>query len=170
MIDDWVQRHTGQPYDAGGRIAAAGTVDQARLARLLDNPFFDRQPPKSLDRNEFPLSVVDGLSVEDGAATLTAFTIASVALARAHTPLAPRRWLVTGGGRHNATLMRGLTEALGVPVDPVEAVGWRGDVLEAQAFAFLAVRSRRGMPLSVPGTTGVSAPMPGGIFFPHREE
>jgi anhydro-N-acetylmuramic acid kinase len=168
MIDDWVQRHTGQPYDAGGRIAAAGTVDQARLARLLDNPFFVRPPPKSLDRNEFPLSVVEGLSVEDGAATLAAFTVASVALARAHTPLAPRRWLVTGGGRHNATLMRGFAEALGVPVDPVEAVGWRGDVLEAQAFAFLAVRSRRGLPLSVPGTTGVPAPMPGGIFFPHR--
>ncbi len=169
MIDDWVHRHTGQAFDEGGRIAAAGRIDQACLARLLDNPFFDRTPPKSLDRNEFPLAVVEGLSVADGAATLTAFTVASVALARAHMPASPTRWLVTGGGRHNDTLMRGLSAALDVPVEPVERVGWQGDVLEAQAFAFLAVRSRLGLPLSLPRTTGVPVPMPGGVFYRHRD-
>jgi anhydro-N-acetylmuramic acid kinase len=165
LIDDWVHRHTGQSFDEGGRIAASGRVDAARLRLLLDHPYFPRLPPKSLDRNAFPPGIVAGLALADGAATLAAFTIASVALARAHMAAPPARWLVTGGGRHNATLMRGLAEALGVPVDPVEQVGWQGDVLEAQAFAFLAVRSLRGLPLSLPGTTGVPGPMPGGVHF-----
>jgi anhydro-N-acetylmuramic acid kinase len=168
MVDDWVRRHTGQHYDANGSIARAGRVDAARLDRLLASPYFGRPPPKSLDRNDFPIAVVDGLGLEDGAATLTAFTVASVAAARRHLPAAPVRWLVTGGGRHNATLMAGLAAALQVPVEPVEAVGWAGDALEAQAFAFLAQRSRRGLPLSLPGTTGVPAPMPGGVLHRRR--
>jgi anhydro-N-acetylmuramic acid kinase len=164
MVDDWVRRHTGQPYDADGRIARAGRVDPARLDRLLASPYFARTPPKSLDRNDFPMDAVEGLGLEDGAATLAAFTVVSVAAARRHLPGTPVRWLVTGGGRHNRTLMDGLAAALAVPVDPVEAVGWQGDVLEAQAFAFLAQRSRRGLPLSLPSTTGVPTPMPGGVL------
>ena len=166
MIDDWVQRHTGARYDEDGRIAAAGTVAADRLAALLANPYFDAPPPKSLDRNDFPMAAVDGLSLADGAATLAAFTIASVAASRRHFATAPQRWLVTGGGRHNSTLMNGLRQVLGVPVDPVEAVGWDGDALEAQAFAFLAVRSLDGLPLSLPTTTGVPRPMTGGVL--HR--
>ncbi len=80
-------------------------------------------------------------------------------------PDEPRRWLVTGGGRRNGHFMRRLAERLGVPVEPVEAVGWDGDFLEAQCFGYLAVRSRRGLPLSLPTTTGVPHPMPGGDFF-----
>jgi anhydro-N-acetylmuramic acid kinase len=166
LLDDWVRRHTGQPYDEDGRIARAGRSDEARLNRLLGAAYFARQPPKSLDRNDFPIAAVDGLSLQDGAATLAAFTVASVAAARDHLPTAPLRWLVTGGGRHNGVLMDGLAAVLGVPVDPVEAVGWQGDALEAQAFAFLAQRSRRGLPLSLPSTTGVPVPMPGGVL--HR--
>jgi anhydro-N-acetylmuramic acid kinase len=166
MIDDWVQRHTGARYDEDGRIAASGTVAQDRLAALLANPYFDAPPPKSLDRNDFPMAAVNGLSLADGAATLAAFTVASVAASRRHFAVAPGRWLVTGGGRHNGTLMAGLRQALGVPVDPVEAVGWDGDALEAQAFAFLAVRSLDGLPLSLPTTTGVPRPMTGGVL--HR--
>ncbi len=164
LVDDWVRRHTGQAYDEDGRIAGAGRIDGSRLGQLLALPFFAKLPPKSLDRNEFPLSTVDGLTLSDGAATLAAFTVASVAAARNHLPATPLRWLVTGGGRHNRTLMDGLAAALQVPVDPVEAVGWQGDALEAQAFAFLAQRSRRGLPLSLPTTTGVPAPMPGGVL------
>jgi len=162
LLDDWVERHTGAAFDEDGRIAGSGIIDAGVLAALLANPFFDRPPPKSLDRNAFSLSAVAGLGLANGAATLAAFTIHSVARAREHLPAAPLRWLVGGGGRHNATMMAGLRTALEAPVDPVEAVGWDGDALEAQAFGFLAVRSLRGLPLSLPGTTGVPWPMPGG--------
>lgn len=162
MIDDWVRRHTGDAYDDRGALAAKGRVDERALAALMANDYFDRPPPKSLDRNGFSADPVAHLSVEDGAATLAAFTVATVAAARRHLPVAPRRWLVTGGGRHNDVLMGGLGRAFNVPVDPVEAVGWNGDALEAEAFAFLAVRASRGLPLSLPTTTGVPAPMPGG--------
>jgi anhydro-N-acetylmuramic acid kinase len=162
LIDDWVRAHTDQLFDAGGRIAAAGQVDEARLARLLAHPYFDRSPPKSLDRLDFPLAPVEGLGLEDGAATLAAFTARTVARAREHLREPPRRWLVTGGGRHNATLMAMLADALQAPVQPIEAIGADGDALEAQAFAFMAVRSLRGLPLSFPGTTGVPAPLCGG--------
>ena len=162
LLDDWVGRHTGAAFDEDGRIARSGTVDTSVLAALLADPFFDRPPPKSLDRNAFPLTAVEALGLADGGATLAAFTVHSVARAREHLPAAPARWLVGGGGRHNAALLDGLRAALGVAVDPVEAVGWDGDALEAQAFGFLAVRSLHGLPLSLPGTTGVPQPMPGG--------
>ena len=162
MIDDWVLRHAGKAYDECGRIAASGKVHQDRLAALMNNKFFAVKPPKSLDRNDFPAAAVAGLSLEDGAATLTAFTVQSVAVCVQHLPRAPKRWLVTGGGRHNATMMKALNAALGAPVEPVEAVGWQGDCLEAQCFGFLGVRSVLGLPLSEPGTTGVPAAMTGG--------
>ena len=162
LIDDWVRVRTDQPFDAGGRIAAAGRVDEARLALLLAHPYFDRSPPKSLDRLDFPLAPVEGLGLEDGAATLASFTARAVGRAREHLPQPPRRWLVTGGGRHHATLMAMLADALRAPVQPIEAIGADGDALEAQAFAFLAARSLRGLPLSFPGTTGVPAPLCGG--------
>src|SRR5262249_4628420 len=141
LIDDWMRRHTGRACDEGGAAAASGRVDEGRLARLLDHPYFALPGPKSLDRNDFSAEPAAGLGREDGAATLTAFTAHAVARALPHLPAQPRRWLVTGGGRHNPTLMRMLGEALNAPIDPVEAVGWQGDALEAQAFAFLAVRS-----------------------------
>lgn len=165
-LDDWVAARAGVAYDAGGRIAAAGTVSIAVLARLMAHPFFAVPPPKSLDRLDFAAAIarsgLASLPVADGAATLVAFTAASVAAVRGHLPEAPRRWLVTGGGRHNPAIMTALGAALGVTVDPVEAVGWDGDAMEAQAFAYLAARSLRGLPLSLPSTTGVPLPMPGG--------
>ena len=105
---------------------------------------------------------VAGLSTEDGAATLTAFTADCVAASLRHMPSPPTRWLVCGGGRKNGTIMRMLAERLGAPVDPVEAVGLDGDMLEAQAFAYLAVRVLRGLPTSAPSTTGCRAPVCGG--------
>src|SRR5690606_37088043 len=162
LIDDWVRAHTDRPYDQDGRIAAAGRIDEARLAVLLAHPYFGQPPPKSLDRLDFSLARVEGLGLEHGAATLAAFTAGAVARAREHLPQPPRRWLVTGGGRRNATLMRMLEKALAVPVEPIEAIGADGDALEAQAFAFMAVRSLRGLPISFPGTTGVPQPLCGG--------
>jgi anhydro-N-acetylmuramic acid kinase len=164
LIDDLMLKRFGLPYDAGGRIAREGKVDGSVLAALLAAPFFEAKPPKSLDRNEFHLRAraTDALEEHDAAATLTAFTIEATVAALRHVPKKPVRWLVTGGGRHNQSIMRGLSEKLGVPVEPVEAVGWDGDLLEAQCFAYLAVRSTLGLPLSLPATTGVPAPMTGG--------
>ena len=171
LVDDWVRARTGRPFDQDGALALAGTVQEEVLGRLMDNSFFRRRAPKSLDRNDFAgaLEAVVELSVEDGAATLAAFTVEAVARALDHLPQPPTRWLVCGGGRHNRFLMQKLSQRLGVPVEPVEAVGWQGDALEAQAFAFLAVRHLRGLPLSVPQTTGCKAPTPGGQIAFGRE-
>ncbi|MEI6985443.1 MAG: anhydro-N-acetylmuramic acid kinase [Rhodospirillaceae bacterium] len=162
LIDDWVLRHTGQRYDEGGALARLGRVCEAALAELLDHPYFGQPAPKSLDRNAFDPRPVAALSVVDGAATLTAFTAATVAAALSLMPSPPRRWLVGGGGRLNETLMTKLARRLGAPVVSVDSVGWSGDALEAQAFGYLAVRSRLGLPLSLPSTTGVPHPMSGG--------
>ena len=166
LIDDWVQARTGSAFDMDGALAGAGNVDDRALALLLGSDYFDRPPPKSLDRDAFDLAALAALAPADGAATLTAFTAAAVGRARAHLPAAPARWLVTGGGRHNPALMAALAGRLGVPVGPVEEVGWEGDALEAQAFAFLAARSALGLPLSLPGTTGVPRPLTGGRLHP----
>lgn len=165
LVDDWVLRHAGQRFDAEGRIAAAGHVDMSALAQLMDNPYFALMPPKSLDRDQFSTEVVDGLSIEDGAATLLQFTSESIKRAVGHLPARPKRWLLTGGGRKNPELVKRIAEAVGAPVGPVEDVGWRGDDLEAEAFAYLAVRSLKGLPLSLPTTTGVPRPMAGGTLY-----
>ena len=166
LIDDWVLRHGLGRFDAGGALAATGQVDAPALSALMAHPWFDRPAPKSLDRDAFDPAPVAALSAADGAATLTAFTADSVARVVAHLPAPPVRWLVCGGGRHNATLMAMLADRLGVPVDSADLVGWDGDALEAQAFGYLAVRSRLDLPLSLPATTGVPAPQCGGVFHP----
>ncbi len=166
LVDDHVRRATGEPMDRDGALARSGQVDADALAVLTAHPYFDAAPPKSLDRNAFDPAPVAGLSPADGAATLTAFTAQAVRRAQGHMPAPPARWLVSGGGRHNPALMAQLRARLGAPCDPVESVGWQGDALEAQAFAFLAVRSRRGLPLSLPRTTGVPRPTSGGVFHP----
>ena len=166
LIDDWTRRTTRHAMDEGGRLAAGGRVDALVLATLLRHPYFRVPPPKSLDRGDFQRDAVQGLSPADGAATLTGLTAGAVARALDFLPAPPRRWLVCGGGRHNPSLMAALCQALETAVEPVEAVGWRGDVLEAQAFAFLAVRSLYRLPLSLPSTTGVPTPTTGGVL--HR--
>ena len=166
LIDDWVLSRTGAALDHNGRLARSGTADRTALDALLTHPYFDAKPPKSLDRNAFDPAPVSGLSAGDGAATLVAFTAEAVRRALAHMPAPPLRWLATGGGRHNPALMAALAERLGAPCDAVESVGWQGDALEAQAFGYLAVRSRRGLALSLPRTTGVPHPVSGGVFHP----
>jgi len=167
-IDDWMQRHTGEPVDTNGAFARSGTVNEAALGKMLDNPFFARLPPKSLDRMDFGMDAVEGLSPADGAATLAAFTVASIAKARDHFPKPAASWIVTGGGRHNAFLMEQLKTRLGVLVLKTEDVAWDGDAMEAEGFAYLAVRSRKGLTLSLPTTTGVKTPMTGGHFWSAR--
>jgi anhydro-N-acetylmuramic acid kinase len=155
-------------FDADGRLSGAGRIDRQILASLMNNPFFARPAPKSLDRQDFHerAGMVEILPDADGAATLAAFTVEATARALDHVPKRPLRWLVAGGGRLNLTFMRLFAERLGVPVEPVERVGWDGDFLEAQCFGYLAVRTLRGLPLSLPSTTGVPSPQTGGEIWP----
>lgn len=162
LIDDWMAKRTGTARDQDGNAARQGTVQDGPVKFFLGHAYFDRTPPKSLDRNTFFWDLVEGLSVEDGAATLTAMTVGAIAKARQHMFRAPKQWLVCGGGRHNATLMAMLREKLAVPVRAVEDLGFDGDSVEAEAWAYLAVRAQRQLPLSFPGTTGVEAPLSGG--------
>lgn len=169
LLDDWVQARTGRGFDQDGALARAGRADAGVIAGWLRHPYFARRPPKSLDRDDFRLSALAadlaGLSTEDGAATLAAFTVAAIEAGTRFLAPMPRRWLVTGGGRRNPALMRALGEALGVPVQAVEAVGWDGDALEAQAFGFLAARHLAGLPISFPGTTRAPRPLAGGRLY-----
>jgi len=164
MIDDWVKDKLGQPFDAGGALAGSGAAHDEIVAAYLDHPYFALPPPKSLDRNAFGLAPVAGLSPEDGAATLTAFAARAVAQAFKLLPEPPALVLVSGGGRRNDTLVRMIAEGSGVPVRPAEAFGVDGDAVEAEAWAYLAVRSRLGLPITFPGTTGVAHPLSGGIL------
>jgi anhydro-N-acetylmuramic acid kinase len=172
LLDDFVRRRLGLSHDAGGALANSGAVDHALVDAFMRDPWFDLPAPKSLDRNHFHAAAagVEALSDADGAATLAAFTVEATAAALRHVPEPPRRWLVCGGGRRNATLMDRLTRRLMTPVEPIEAIGFDGDALEAQCFAWLAIRSRAGLPLSEPGTTGVPAPTTGGVFWSGKKK
>jgi anhydro-N-acetylmuramic acid kinase len=162
MIDLMVQARGLGRYDEDGRLAAAGRVDPHVLASLLAHPYFASPPPKSLDRFDFPLSAVDALSAPDAAATLVAFTAETVRLALDLAVERPGVLIASGGGRRNPELMAAIAARAGCEVVAAEAVGWRGDAIEAEAFAYLAARTLAGLPISFPGTTGVAAPMSGG--------
>ena len=168
LIDDFLLRRRGVALDENGALAREGRVDAEALETMMRDPYFDRAAPKSLDRNHFAAAgdLIERLSDADGAATLSAFTVEATAAALRLVPEPPRRWLVGGGGRRNPLLMGQLGERLGVTVEPVEAIGFDGDAIEAQCFAYLALRSRQGAPLSFPTTTGVPKPMTGGRFWP----
>lgn len=164
LIDDWMLKHAGQSHDHDGATAARGQVkgDMARF--YLSHSYFGQLPPKSLDRNAFFADLVEGLSLEDGAATLTAFTALSLARAREHFPQEPQLWIICGGGRRNKTIMSALAAEVQNAVVPAEAVGLDGDAIEAEAWGYLAVRSLMKLPISFPGTTGVAKPMTGGVL------
>ena len=167
LLDDWVKARTGRDFDRDGELGASGLADDVMVDALLSHEFFDQPPPKSLDRNAFVGGAMTDLSTADGAATLTAFTVGGIAKAAAYLPSPPLRWLLTGGGRHNRTLCRRLQEVLGA-VFPIEDVGGRGDSLEAEAFAHMAVRTLRGLPITFPRTTGAPNPMTGGVIYRAR--
>ena len=161
-IDDWCARRAGLRFDSDGALAASGTVDRGRVERFSEHRYFERTPPKSLDRGDFNDEWANGLSVADGAATLTQGTARAIALAARHFPAPVKQWVIAGGGAHNPTLLHALARETGAKVVKAVDLGWDGDAIEAQAFAFLAVRSLRGLPLTFPGTTGVSRPLTGG--------
>lgn len=164
-MDELMTFRSGKPMDEDGAVASVGQVHPAELEAALEHPFFARRPPKSLDRGDFARFDLGSLSLPDALATAAAITAASIARAREHLPKAPARWIIAGGGARNPVLMRMLRDSLaGVPVQTAEEAGWQSSAIEAQGFAFLAVRSLRGLPLSYPATTGVAKPMPGGVL------
>ncbi len=170
LLDDWVHSHTGETMDRHGALAARGAVDHKALSALEAglSGYLVKAPPKSLDRLELAAgSALNGLSPEDGAATLTAFTALCLAQALNHMPGPPNSWIIAGGGARNPSLMRALEDTLPGRVMAASNLGWRGDFIEAQAFAFLAVRSLQGLPITFPGTTGAPRPLTGGTLIRH---
>ena len=177
LMDDWAKMRTGQLFDLNGAMAAAGAPVQSFLDTWFTHPYFSRQPPKSLDRDQWDIAGLgertqdlQSLSNEDGAATLMQFSVEAVIRSVVHMPAPPRRWYACGGGRHNAGLMRTLARRLAEEgygtLGSVDDLGWDGDATEAECFAYLAVRSLKGLPISLPGTTGAPRPMTGGRLVP----
>ena len=166
-LDDWMQTHTSHLIDQNGAFARTGHIDESHVQKALAADFFNNAPPKSLDRLDFTMAMANGLNPRNGAATLTEITVAAIAQSIEIMPEPPKRWFVTGGGRLNSWMMERLAANLEAPVDPIEAIGRDGDNLEAEAFAYLAVRTKIGLPISFPGTTGTPRPIPGGrIAYP----
>jgi anhydro-N-acetylmuramic acid kinase len=165
LLDDFMFRNVGQPFDCEGRMAAQGAIDVGWVMRALQHPFFALPPPKSLDRNDFASLKLPAMAPADGAATLTAFTVEAIARIAPLLPKEPRSWIVAGGGARNLTMLRMLRERLDpATVEAADALGWSADAIEAQAFGFLAARGLKGLPLSYPATTGVPIPMTGGVI------
>ncbi|ASQ03958.1 anhydro-N-acetylmuramic acid kinase [Sinorhizobium meliloti WSM1022] len=165
LIDQWVEAHAGIPYDQGGMIASEGGVLRELADRYLSHPFFSAEKRRSLDRNDFAPPAAGDASLEDGARTLAHVTAAGIVRSARHLPANPATYIVCGGGRLNSVIMsdlRALAEAEGARVLAAEALDLNGDSMEAEAWAYLAVRSRYGLPLTYPGTTGVSRPVSGG--------
>ncbi|MBO0903822.1 anhydro-N-acetylmuramic acid kinase [Jiella sonneratiae] len=162
-INDFVVAHGAGAMDRDGRLASAGRVDEARLAALLDHPWLRAAYPKSLDRFGFTMAMAEGLGLQDGAATLTGFVAGAVGRALDLLPVRPERLVVCGGGRRNPAIMAALAERARVEAVDADAVGLRGDAIEAECFAHLAMRRLRDLPISFPLTTGVPKPMTGGI-------
>jgi anhydro-N-acetylmuramic acid kinase len=162
-IDDLVRARTGAAHDLDGKLALSGQVDESIVARVLADPFFAQKPPKSLDRAAFASLPIASLSIEDAAATATAIVAASIARALDHLPKRPVTIIIVGGGAHNATLMSMLQQRLQAAVLRGNDVGWSADAIEAQAFAYLAVRTLKGLSLTFPTTTGVPRAMTGGV-------
>jgi anhydro-N-acetylmuramic acid kinase len=163
LIDDFMLRHSGRAIDPDGAMAAGGRVSESVVAQFLGDSYFEMPGPKSLDRNAFNGVALDGLSVPDGAATLVAVTARSIAHASRHFPEAPAVWIICGGGRKNASIITALKSLVPV-VKSAEDCGFNGDSMEAEAWAYLAVRSQLGLPISFPATTGVLQPMTGGLI------
>lgn len=164
LLDDWVYSRTGNAFDVDGRYSGIGSVDETVLAALMRDAYFAAPPPKSLDRNHFPADQLAALTVADGAATLAAFTVETIAAAVEHATEVPERWIVCGGGRHNQAIMDGLRGRLDGVVCTAEEAGFRGDDVEAEAWAYLGVRSVRGLSITAPGTTGVPTEQTGGVL------
>ena len=165
LIDQWVQANAGVPFDYEGRIASEGSVNESRITEFLEHDYFKRPLPKSLDRNDFLPDLVAGLELSDGARTLAAMTARSILASAIHAPAPISRWIICGGGRKNAAIIAELKAGAGnSEVMIAENAGLDGGSMEAEAWAYLAVRSLKGLPITFPQTTGVKQPVTGGVL------
>ena len=167
LIDQWVQSRAGVPYDQGGMIAAKGDINHALANHYLENDYFQKALPKSLDRNDFLPPEPDALGVEDGARTLAHVTARAIMKSVDQLPQSPRLWIICGGGRLNPHIMNDLT-ALATESDAkvikAEEAGFDGDAMEAECWGYLAVRCAEFLPITFPMTTGVKEPVTGGTI------
>ena len=169
LMDDYIKYKTGQDFDFDGTLAAQGTVDQDLINKWLLHDYFKKPPPKSLDRDEWDVSKIYDYKIEDAVATLAQFTVQSILKSLEFLPDQPKAFYAAGGGRKNKYIMNALQKPLPYPVLTVEDIGWNGDGLEAQGFAYLAVRSLKGLSLTIPETTGIKAPSTGGNLYVSNE-
>ena len=165
LLDQWMVQHHGKFMDKDGLLSRQGTVDEVWLKAFMNHPYFQKAPPKSLDRLTFPFHLCHNLKKSSAPITLAQIPALGLKRACAHVPLSPRLWIICGGGRHNPAIMRAIKNTLSGTVMTAEEKGLKGDTIEAQAFAYLAVRSLRGLPLTYPSTTGVHAPVGGGVVY-----
>ena len=166
LIDQWVSKRSDVSYDADGRIASKGSVSQAIADKFLNSSFFSKNIPKSLDRNDFTLQHMEGLSLEVGARTLASVSARAIHASERLLPEQPILWILCGGGRKNPYIVGDLRDAVAgaARVVMAEDVGLDGDAMEAEAWAYLAVRAERGLPLTFPTTTGCREPVSGGLL------
>ena len=163
-LNDWIKLSNIGEMDINGDIAAKGKVNESKLSEVLSDPYFEMSFPKSLDRFSFSHQIAEGMSIEDGAATLTALAAAAVAKGIDILPVRPTQLIVSGGGRKNLTMMREISIRANIKVETADRYNWRGDDIEAECFAFLAARTLANLPISYPKTTGVAEPMTGGVI------
>ncbi len=165
LMDDFMVKRTGKPFDKNGELASQGIIDSEAIKQFLSHPYFAKTPPKSLDRDNWSIVLVASLSDANGMATLLEMSVAGVVQSIKHLPAKPSSIYVAGGGRKNSFLMNRLAKALLIPVLPIDDIGWNGDATESEGFAYLAVRSLLGLPITLPTTTGAPKPLTGGKLY-----
>ncbi|MDY6407311.1 MAG: anhydro-N-acetylmuramic acid kinase [Pseudomonadota bacterium] len=166
LLDRWLKRHADIEMDFDGTWAEKGDVDERLLSYLLKTPYLAQKPPKALDRSDFNhlLAQIEGCSPADGAATITAFIVESILSARKFLPHPPQEWILTGGGALNPAIVLRLKKQLGGQISTISEINMPHYNLNAAGYAFLAVRSLMGLPITFPTTTGVPEPISGGLF------
>ncbi|MCL7997627.1 anhydro-N-acetylmuramic acid kinase [Brucella sp. 21LCYQ03] len=167
LIDQWMELHEQGSFDPGGITAMSGVVDEELAVRYLDHDFFKGNHRRSLDRGDFIVPAKNDADLATGARTLAYVSAAAILRSASHLPSHPLTYVVSGGGRKNAAIMSelsALAEREGARVVDADNVGIDGDAMEAEAWAYLAVRSMRGLPLTYPTTTGCDKPVSGGVL------
>ena len=167
LIDQWIRFNSKNRYDQDGKIASSGKINKIVLNSALESYLeinSSDDQPKSYDVKDFDLSFVRGLSLEDGAATLTEYTSEILTTKLKNTLVGSKSIVVTGGGRKNNFLIGSIRKKIKIPVLLIDDYGIDGDFIESQAFAYLAIRSFLNLPISYTETTGVAKPCTGGVI------